>query len=145
MVELGIEIEIVNMIEMIGIRINISIGKIKILIIKIFNIIQNTPIKKPVTKDKANVANVFSNNDFLLNSPIMKSLEVLAIKGPLRFPLRDNKAGTIIIKKRKLLKGNINIKSIIPAKISPMMEIISEVNVSLMILLFPLDSFCSIF
>jgi len=101
-----------------------------------------TPIANAVNKDKDNVANTFSNHDFLLNSPIMKSLEVRAINGPLKLPLRDSKAGIIRIKRRKLLKETIKRESTIPANISPTMETISDGNVSLTIL--PLVSRASI-
>ncbi len=101
-----------------------------------------TPIANAVNNDKDNVANTFSNHDFLLNSPIMKSLEVRAINGPLKLPLRDNKAGIIRINKRKLLNEIIKRESTIPARISPTMETISDGKVSLMIL--PLVSRASI-
>jgi len=101
-----------------------------------------TPIANAVNNDKANVANTFSNHDFLLNSPIMKSLDVLAVKGPLKLPLRESKAGIIRINKRKLLNETIKRESTIPARISPTMETISDGKVSLMIL--PLVSRASI-
>ncbi len=101
-----------------------------------------TPIANAVNNDKDNVANTFSNHDFLLNSPIMKSLEVRAINGPLKLPLRESKAGIIRINRRKLLNETIKRESTIPAKISPTMETISDGNVSLTIL--PLVSRASI-
>ena len=100
------------------------------------------PIANAVNNDKANVAKTFSNHDFLLNSPIMKSLEVRAINGPLRLPLRESKAGIIRINRRKLLNETIKRESTIPARISPTMETISDGNVSLTIL--PLVSRASI-
>ena len=94
-----------------------------------------TPIAKAVNNAKDNVANTFSNQDFLLNSPIIKSLEVRAINGPLKLPLRESKAGIIRINKRKLLNETIKRESTIPAQISPTIETISEGKVSLTILL----------
>ncbi len=93
-----------------------------------------TPIANAVNNDKDNVANTFSNHVFLLNSPIMKSLEVRAINGLLRLPLRESKAGIIRINKRKLLNETIKRDNTIPARISPTMETISDGKVSLMIL-----------
>ena len=101
-----------------------------------------TPIASAVNNDRANVAKTFSNHDFLLNSPIMKSLEVRAINGPLKLPLRESKAGIIRINRRKLLNETIRRESTIPARISPTMETISDGNVSLTIL--PLVSRASI-
>jgi hypothetical protein len=95
-----------------------------------------------VSIDKDRVAKTFSNHDFLLNSPIIRSREVRAIKGPLKLPLRDNNAGIIKINRRKLLKETIKRERTIPARISPTMETISEGKVSLMIL--PLVSRASI-
>jgi hypothetical protein len=100
------------------------------------------PIANAVNNDRDRVARTFSNHDFLLNSPIIKSREVRAMKGPLKFPLRDNKAGIIKINKRKLLNETINRERTIPARISPTMETISDGKVSLMIL--PLVSRASI-
>jgi hypothetical protein len=73
---------------------------------------------------------------------MMRSLAVLAINGPDKLPLKDNNAGTIIIKTMKLLKGKIKISKIIPAIISPKIETISEGKVS--IIIFPIDSSLSI-
>jgi len=101
-----------------------------------------TPIANAVNNDKDNVAKTFSTHDFLLNSPIMKSLEVRAIKGPLKLPLRESKAGIIRINRRKLLNETIKRVRTIPAKISPTIETISDGNVSLTIL--PLVSRASI-
>ena len=55
-----------------------------------------------VKSDNEKVAKTFSNHDLKLNSPIIKSREVRAIKGPLKFPLSDNRAGIIRISKIKL-------------------------------------------
>lgn len=63
----------------------------------------------------------------------MKSLDVLAIKGPLRLPLNDNNAGMININIEKLSKGRIKSVRTIPAAIPPTSETISEGRVSLMI------------
>ncbi|MBA7545608.1 hypothetical protein ES705_37977 [subsurface metagenome] len=98
----------------------------------------NKPIKIAVTIERAYVANTFSNQDLREKLPIIKSLDVLAINGPLKLPLKDKRAGIIKIKTKKLLKGKIKIESIKPAKISPIMDIISEGRVSLII--FPLES-----
>ena len=105
--------------------------------------ILNAPIANAVNNDNNNVANTFSSQDFLLNSPIIKSLEVRAMKGPLKLPLRDNSAGMIRINKRKLLNETIKRESMIPARISPTIETISDGNVSLTIL--PLVSRASIY
>lgn len=102
-----------------------------------------TPIAKAVNNDRIKVASTFSNHDFLLNSPIIKSREVRAIKGPLKLPLRDNRAGIIKINKRKLLNEIIKSDNTIPARISPTMETISDGKVSLTIL--PLVSRVSIY
>jgi len=104
--------------------------------------ILKAPIAYAVINDKDRVANTFSSQDFLLNSPIMKSLEVRAMNGPLKLPLRDNRAGIMRINKRKLLNETINRDSTIPAKRSPTMETNSEGKVSLTIL--PLVSRVSI-
>ncbi len=133
-VEQGIEIVKVKAIETTGITISKMIGKIYSFInIKLRRMLK-TPIANAVNNAKDNVANTFSNHDFLLNSPIIKSREVLAINGPLKLPLRESKAGTIKINKRKLSNETINRDSTIPARISPTMETISEGNVSLTIL-----------
>lgn len=60
------------------------------------------PIKRAVTSERQSVANTFSNQLFLLNSPIIRSLEVLAIKGPLIFPRSERRAGTNKISAIKL-------------------------------------------
>ena len=103
----------------------------------------NNPIKIAVIIDRTYVANTFSNQDLREKLPIIKSREVLAINGPLKLPLKDKRAGIIKIKTRKLLKGRIKIESIKPAKISPIIDIISEGKVSLII--FPLESGSSIY
>ena len=100
------------------------------------------PIDIAVIKASTYVANMFSNHDFKLKSPIIKSLEVLAIKGPLKFPLSESKAGIIRISIRKLSKETIKIERTIPAKISPTIETISDGKVSLTI--FPFVSRASI-
>ena len=138
MVDIGIVMDKVNKIEIMGIKIRISKGRREILIKKIFIIIPNIPINKAVIIDNVSVADTFSIQDFLLSPPIIKSFDVRAINGPEIFPLKDNKAGIISIRIIKLLKGKINRISIIPAKISPIIETISEGNVSLTIL--PLES-----
>ncbi|MBA7531637.1 hypothetical protein ES705_23852 [subsurface metagenome] len=94
------------------------------------------PIVIAVIKASTYVANMFSNHDFKLKSPIIKSLEVLAIKGPLKFPLSESKASIIRISIRKLSKVTIKIERTIPAKISPTIETISDGKVSLTILPF---------
>jgi hypothetical protein len=102
--------------------------------IKKLSKILNAPIAMAVKNASVKVAATFSNHDFLLNSPMIKSREVLAIKGPLKLPLSDNKAGMINIKRIKLSNGIIRSESIIPAKISPIIDTISEGNVCLTIL-----------
>jgi len=79
-----------------------------------------------VTIESESVASIFSNKLCLLNSPTIKSREVLAIYGPLILPLKDNNAGIIRIKTIKLLNGSIKSKSRIPARIPPIIEMISE-------------------
>ena len=101
-----------------------------------FKKILRIPITIAVIKASTYVANMFSAHDFKLNSPIIKSLEVLAIKGPLKFPLSESKAGIIRISIRKLSKEIIKIERTIPAKISPTIETISDGKVSLTILVF---------
>ena len=91
---------------------------------------------------KINVANTFSIHDLLVKSPIIKSREVLAIKGPLKFPLNERRAGIININARKLSNGKIKTERIIPARISPIIDIVSDGKVSLTIL--PLVSRVSI-
>ena len=85
---------------------------------------------------KTNVANTFSIHDLLEKFPIIKSREVLAIKGPLKFPLNDRRAGIINIKARKLSNGRIKRERIMPARISPIIDIVSDGKVSLTILPF---------
>ena len=108
-----------------------------------FKSIVNNPIKNAVIIERIYVANTFSNQDLLEKLPIIKSREVLAINGPLKLPLKDKRAGIIRIKTGKLLKGRIKIESTMPAKISPIIDIISEGKVSLII--FPLESCASIY
>lgn len=91
---------------------------------------------------KINVANTFSIHDLLVKSPIIRSREVLAIKGPLKFPLNERRAGIINISARKLSNGKIKTERIIPARISPIMDTVSDGKVSLTIL--PLVSRVSI-
>ena len=92
---------------------------------------------------KINVAKVFSIHDLLEKLPIIRSREVLAIKGPLRFPLKDRSAGIIKIRVMKLSKGMIKSDKTIPAKRSPIIETISDGKVSLIILpLVSWDSIC---
>ena len=94
-------------------------------------------------RERKYVANTFSNQDLREKLPIMKFLDVLAINGPLKLPLKDRRAGIIRIKTWKLLKGRIKIESTKPAKISPIIDIISEGKVCLII--FPLESGASIY
>ena len=68
----------------------------------LFNKIVKNPINTAVIMDKVYVARTFSVHDFLLNSPRIMSFDVLAMNGPLIFPLRDNKAGIINMRMRKL-------------------------------------------
>jgi len=96
----------------------------------------NNPIAIAVIKASAYMASTFSNHDFKLNSPIIKSLDVLAIKGLLKFPLSESKAGIIRISIRKLSKETIKIERTIPAKIFPTIETISDGKASLTILPF---------
>ena len=91
---------------------------------------------------KINVANTFSIHDLLEKSPIIRSRDVLAIKGPLKFPLNERRAGIININARKLSNGKIKIERIIPARISPIIDNVSDGKVSLTIL--PLESWVSI-
>jgi len=60
------------------------------------------------------------------------------MNGPLKFPLSERRAGIINIKTGKLSKGKISRERIIPARISPTIEITSDGKVSLIIL--PLES-----
>ena len=103
-----------------------------------FKKIERSPIEKAVIIESVYVANTFSIQDLFEKSPMMKSREVLAIKGPLKFPLNDKRAGINNIKTRKLSKGIIKSESTIPAKRSPIMDTISDGTVSLTIL--PLES-----
>ena len=96
------------------------------------------PIKLAVIIERTYVANTFSNQDLREKVPMMRSLDVLAIYGPLKLPRKERRAGTIKIKTKKLLKGKIKIESTKPAKISPIIDIISDGKVSLIIL--PLES-----
>ena len=121
--------------NIIGRRNNLKIVKSKSTV--------NNPINIAVIIERVYVANTFSNRDLREKLPIMKSLDVLAMNGPLKLPLKDRRAGIISIKIRKLLKGRIKIESIKPAKISPIIDIISEGKVSLII--FPLESGSSIY
>jgi len=98
-----------------------------------FKKILKIPINIAVIKPKTYVAKVFSNQVLRLNSPIIKSLAVLDMKGAVMFPLNENNGGMINISREKLLKGNIKRVRIIPAKISPRIETISDGNVSLTI------------
>ena len=131
----------VNRIVRIGIIITNQKGRFKTPYINKFKITLKNPIKIAVTSPKTYVANVFSKNDLRLNSPIIKSLAVLETNGAVIFPLNENNGGMININREKLLKGNIKRVRIIPAKISPTIEIISNGNISLTIL--PLVSSCS--
>jgi hypothetical protein len=123
----------VNMIEIIGMRIKCKIGRIDNLKKAKFNIREKRPIKNAVIIESKYVARTFSIQDLLENAPITKSREVLAMNGPLKLPLRDKRAGTINIKTRKLVNCIITSDRIIPAKISPMIDIISDGKVSLTI------------
>lgn len=100
-------------------------------------------MKIAVIIERKYAANAFSNQDLREKLPIMKSREVLAINGPLKLPLRDRRAGIIKIKAKKLLNGKIKTESTKPAKISPIIDIISDGKVSLII--FPLVSCASIY
>jgi hypothetical protein len=101
---------------------------------KKFNNIEKIPIIIAVIIANRKVAKVFSIQDFLEKFPIMRSREVLAIKGPLRFPLNERSAGIIKIRAIKESKGIIKRERIIPAKISPIIETDSDGKVSLIIL-----------
>lgn len=103
----------------------------------------NNPIKIAVIIERVYVANTFSNQDLREKLPIIKSRDVLAINGPLKLPLKDKRAGTIRIKTTKLLKGKIKIERTKPAKMSPIIDMISEGKTSLII--FPLESWVSIY
>jgi hypothetical protein len=124
--------------EIIGIRMKWRVGSIANLKKKKFKRREKMPMKKAVIIESEYVARTFSNHDLLENAPITKSREVLAINGPLKLPLRDNRAGTIKIRTRKLAKCIIKSDRIIPAKRSPTIETISDGKVSLIIL--PLES-----
>jgi len=110
---------------------------------KKFNKIEKIPIIIAVIIANRKVARVFSIQDLLEKFPIMRSREVLAIKGPLRFPLNERSAGMIRIRAIKESKGIIKRERIMPAKISPIIETDSDGKVSLIIL--PLVSCISIF
>lgn len=98
------EIESAKMIEIIGIRMKYPIGRIVNLKKAKFKIIEKIPIKNAVISERVYVARAFSSHDLRDNVPITKSREVLAIKGPLKLPLRDKRAGIINIKTKKLSK-----------------------------------------
>ena len=141
-VEHGTDIESVNKIEITGRKNNVVIVNDN-PIRNAFSNIAAIPIMLDVANDNVNVANMFSDQDLKLNSPIIRSREVLAIKGPLIFPRIDNKAGIMRMRMGKLSKFKIKIDNMTPARRSPMMETISEGNTSLII--FPLVSCCSIY
>jgi hypothetical protein len=107
-----------------------------------FRIIEKIPMKIAVIIESVKVARTFSVKDLLEKFPITKSREVLAINGPLKFPLKDKSAGIINIKTRKLSNGKISKERIIPARISPIIETSSDGKVSLIIL--DLESWVSI-
>jgi hypothetical protein len=140
-VELGIVIDNVNKIEIIGKK-NKIIGFNSSPINKALSKIAATPIILDVAKDKLKVAKTFSNHDLTLNSPMIISLEVLAMKGPLTFPRIESKAGIMRIKIGKLVNFKIKIVRMMPPKRSPRIEAISEGNTSL--ITFPLVSCFSI-
>ena len=127
----------VNIIEITGIKIRIYTGKVKVCNNIMFNRMLRKPIRMAVTIERDKVASMFSSQLFLLNSPIIKSLAVLAINGPLILPLKDNNAGMIRINIAKLLNGRINNESRIPARTPPIIETNSEGKVSLTILPLP--------
>lgn len=99
-----------------------------------FKISEKNPIKKAVIMESVYVARIFSIQDLIEKFPITKSREVLAMNGPLKLPLKDNRAGIIKIKTTKLSRGKINNDKIIPANKSPIIEIVSDGKVSLTIL-----------
>jgi hypothetical protein len=134
-VEIGIDIDKFRIIEITGIAIKKLRGKASTLKNKIFRKKLMIPIRIEVIIDKIRVANIFCSHVPLLKSPIMRSFPVLAMKGPLILPLKERMAGTIKMSTEKDLKGNINIVRITPAKIEPIMEMISEGKVSLIILI----------
>jgi len=140
-VEQGIDIVSVNKIEIMGIKIRSEIGKVIVWNNNIFKKMLSNPIKNAVTIDRVKVASIFSNKALPLNSPTIKSREVLAINGLLIFPLNDNNAGMIRIKTKKLLNGSIKRESRIPARTPPIIEMISEGKVSLTMVALPLE-FC---
>ena len=96
---------------------------------------EKIPIKKAVIIERVYVARTFSIHDLFEKLPITRSRDVLAMKGPLKLPLRDNKAGIINNKTIKLSKGKIKSDKTIPARRSPTMETISDGKVSLTIFL----------
>jgi hypothetical protein len=140
-VEHGIVINSVSKIEMIGKK-NRIISFNSNLIKNVLSRIAAIPIRLEVAKEKLNVASTFSNHDLKLNSPIMISLEVLAIKGPLTFPRIESNAGIMSIRIGKLVKFKIKIDRMVPPRRSPIIETISEGNTSL--ITFPLESCFSI-
>ena len=110
---------------------------------KISRKVVNNPINIAVIIERVNVASTFSPHVLPEKFPIIMSRDVLAMKGPLKLPLRVSRAGIINIRTRKLLNGNIKKVRTNPAKRSPKIEIISDGKVSLTI--FPLVSrFCDI-
>ncbi len=130
-VEQGIDNDNAKKIDKIGIAISVSFDNMDTWSKNNCSNMLEIPIRTAVTSESKYVANTFSIQDFLLNSPIIKSLDVLAIKGPLRLPLNDSKAGTIKIKTKKLSNGSIKSVKTIPARILPIMETVSEGKTSL--------------
>ncbi len=140
-VEHGTVINSVIKIEMIGKK-NRVISFNSNLIKNVLSRIAAIPIMLDVVKDKLNVASAFSSHDLKLNSPIMISLEVLAMNGPLTFPRIESNAGIMSIRIGKLEKFKIKIDRMVPPRRSPIIETISEGNTSL--ITFPLESCFSI-
>ena len=136
--EVGIEMVKVIKMESKGIPSSVKIGIKVNLIRNKFNKIVAIPIREAVTIEREKVAKILCNKFHLLNSPTIKSRDVLAMKGPLKLPLKERRAGIIRIKRIKLSNGRIKTVRTIPASISPTIEIISEGNVCLTI--FPFES-----
>jgi len=101
---------------------------------KRFNTTEKMLMINAVIIAKIKVAKIFSNQDLLEKFPIIRSREVLAIKGPLRFPLKERSAGIIRMRATNESKGIIKSERIIPANISPIIETDSDGKVSLIIL-----------
>jgi hypothetical protein len=132
-VEVGIEMAKLKRIEITGIAMKSKKVNVCTLKMNKFRKKLATPINTDVMSDKNKVANTFCIQLPVLKSPMIKSLLVRAIKGPLIFPRKERIAGTIKMIAEKLSKGIIKMVRISPAQIDPIMEMVSDGTVSLTI------------